>query len=64
MVPSIKEYVTIFQSAGGKEILTAGSGPTLFTIVSTRERGTAISLILKHKYKLNSFLVTSVNKSI
>ena len=57
-------YVTIFQSAGGKEILTAGSGPTLFTIVSTRERGTAISLILKHKYKLNSFLVTSVNKSI
>lgn len=62
-IPSIKEYLTIFQSAGAKEIHTAGSGPALFTMVSTKEMGTAISLILKHKYKLNSFLVTSVNKS-
>ena len=62
MVPTIKECLAIFRSVGATEIHVAGSGPTLFTMVSTRELGTAISLVLKHKYKLNSFLVTSVNK--
>ena len=61
-VPTIQEYLAIFRSVGAKEIHAAGSGPTLFTMVSTREMGTAMNLILKQKFKLNSFLVKSVNK--
>lgn len=52
----IKGYQEIFKRVGGKEIQLAGSGPTLYCFVSSREVGTAMQLLLKYQYKLESYL--------
>ena len=49
-------YQDIFKRIGGKEIHLSGSGPTLYCFVSSREIGTAMQLLLKHQYKLESYL--------
>ena len=51
-------YQKIFKRIGGKEIHLAGSGPTLYCFVNSREVGTAMQLLLRHQYKLGSYLTT------
>ena len=54
----IEMYKEIFKRIGGKEIHLAGSGPTLYCFVSSREIGTAMQLLLKYQYNLQSYLTS------
>lgn len=56
--PGLEKYWDIFKSLGAREVHLAGSGPALFAPVPSRELGNAIHLVLKHRYKLDSYLVS------
>ncbi len=56
--PDLKEYWDTFESLGAREIHLAGSGPCLFALVPDRGVGTAIQLLLQHRYGWESYLVS------
>ena len=56
--PGLKEYWETFESLGAREIHLAGSGPCLFALAPHREVGTAIQLLLQHRYGWESHLVS------
>ncbi len=53
----LERYWDIFRSLGAHEIHLAGSGPTLFSVVPSREVGTAMQLLLQHRHDIESYLV-------
>lgn len=55
--PGLDECWSTFESLGAREVHLAGSGPSLLAIVPTKEQGTAISLMLKHKHGWEAHLV-------
>jgi 4-diphosphocytidyl-2-C-methyl-D-erythritol kinase len=55
--PGLDGYWQAFYSLGAREIHVAGSGPSLFAPVSRREQGTAVALMLRHKYGWDARLV-------
>ena len=56
--PGIREYLGALHSLGAREVHLAGSGPSLYTPISKREQGTAIQLVLRHRYGWNAHLVS------
>lgn len=56
--PGLALYWETMHSLGAREIHAAGSGPTLFAPVSRREQGTAMELLLRHRFRWDSRLVT------
>lgn len=60
-VSDLSEYWRGFEAVGAREIHVAGSGPTLFTPVAKREVGTALQLLLEHKNRWRSYLVSAWN---
>ena len=57
--PGLEAYWETFHSLGAREIHLAGSGPALFAPVSRREVGTALQLVLQHRYGWESFVVNA-----
>ncbi len=57
--PGLEEYREGLSSAGAREVHLAGSGPTLFAPVSSREVGTAFQLILQHQRGWQAHLVST-----
>ena len=57
--PGLKQHWDALSSLGAREIHLAGSGPTLFAPVSRREVGTALHLLLRHRYGWNAHLVSA-----
>ncbi len=57
--PGLKEYWDTFYSLGAREIHLAGSGPTLFTLVSRREVGMALQLLLQHRHGWRAYLASA-----
>ena len=60
-VSGLSEYWQGFEALGAREIHVAGSGPTLFASVAQREVGTALQLLLEHKNRWRSYLVSAWN---
>ena len=60
-VSGLSEYWQGFEAVGAREIHVAGSGPTLFAPVAQREVGTALQLLLQHKNRWRSYLVSAWN---
>ena len=60
-VSGLDEYWRGFEALGAREIHVAGSGPTLFAPVAQKEVGTALHLLLQHKNRWNSHLVSAWN---
>ena len=58
-VPSVRKSYEALQAVGREEIHLTGSGPSLFSRVSSRDSGRAIQLLLKHQHGENSFVVES-----
>ncbi len=56
--PGIREYLDALHALGAREVHLAGSGPSLYTPVSRREQGTAIQLVLQHRYGWEAHLVS------
>ena len=56
--PGLDHYWKTFETLGAREIHVAGSGPSLYAPVSRRENGTALSLMLQHRYGWESHLVS------
>ena len=57
--PGLDQYWSTFQSLGAREIHLAGSGPSMFAPVSRREVGTALQLLLSHRYGWEAYLVST-----
>ena len=57
--PGLEEYWNTFYSLGAREIHLAGTGPSMFAPVSTREVGTALHLMLRHRYGWDAYLVSA-----
>ena len=57
--PGLQEYWDAFASIGAREIHIAGSGPSMFAPVSQREVGTALELLLKHRFNWEAHLVST-----
>ena len=55
----LKQHWDTLSSLGASEIHLAGSGPTLFAPVSRKEVGTALHLLLRHRYGWDAHLVSS-----
>ena len=58
--PGLKHYWNVFNEVGAREVHLAGSGPSLFAPVSRKEIGTAVHLLLKHRYGWDARLVASL----
>lgn len=56
--PGIREYLDTLHALGAREVHLAGSGPSLYTPVSRREQGTALQLVLRHRYGWEAHLVS------
>ena len=56
--PGLEEYWNLFNSLGAREIHLAGSGPTLFSVMPSRQAGTAVQLLLQHRHGLESYLTS------
>ncbi len=56
--PGILEYLNTLYALGAKEVHLAGSGPSIYTPVPSREQGTAIRLLLKQRYGWAAHLVS------
>ncbi len=50
-----------FGAVGAREIHLTGSGPTMYALVSSREVGSAISLLLRHKHGWNARLASTID---
>ena len=57
--PDLEEYWNGFSSIGAREIHLAGSGPSMFAPVSRREVGTALALLLRHRFGWDAHLVSA-----
>ena len=57
--PGLEKYWKTFESMGAKEIHLSGSGPSMFTPISRKEIGTALHLLLKHRFGWNAYLVST-----
>ena len=57
--PGLDEYWNAFESMGAREIHLAGSGPSMFAIVSRKEMATTLSLLLRHSRGWNSQVVSA-----
>ncbi len=60
--PDLEKYWDTFQSLGAREIHVCGAGPSLYAPVSKKEHGTAIQLLLQHRYGWESHLVSMVDQ--
>jgi 4-diphosphocytidyl-2C-methyl-D-erythritol kinase len=58
--PDLGQYWETFESVGAREVHLAGSGPSMFALVSQRELGSAIVLLLTHTYGWDANLVSAV----
>ena len=58
--PDLERYWNACYSLGAREIHLAGSGPSIFAPVSRKEIGTAIELLLKHRFNSDARLVSTV----
>ena len=56
--PGLRNYWETFHSLGAREVHVAGTGPSLYAPVSNREQGTAIELMLRHRYGWQAHLVS------
>ena len=56
--PALSEYRVALASMGATEIHLCGAGPSLFTMVSRREVGTALELLLRHRCGWRAHLVS------
>lgn len=56
----LKEYWNTFSELGAREMHLSGSGPSIYALMPRREVGTAIQLLLRHKYGMNAHLVKAV----
>ena len=56
--PGLARYMETLTSMGATEIHLCGAGPSLFTLVSRREVGTTLQLLLARKYGWRSHLVS------
>ncbi len=56
--PGLAHYRETLTSMGATEIHLCGAGPSLFTLVSRREVGTTLQLLLARKYGWRSHLVS------
>ena len=61
--PGLETYWNTFESLGAREIHLAGAGPSLFAPVSRKEMGTALSLMLRHRFGWEAHLVSSAQPS-
>lgn len=57
--PGLEHYWNTLLSLGAREIHLAGSGPAVFAPVSRKEVGTAIQLLLSHRYGWGAHLVST-----
>ena len=55
----LDQYWNTFHSLGAREIHLAGSGPGMFAPVSRKEVGTALHLLLKHRFGWDAHLVST-----
>jgi 4-diphosphocytidyl-2C-methyl-D-erythritol kinase len=62
--PGLDRYWSTFRSLGAREIHLAGSGPSMFAPMSRREVGTALQLLLSHRYGWEAHLVSTKMPSI
>lgn len=62
--PGIEEYWEAFHSIGAHELHIAGSGPSIYAPVSRKEVGTALELLLRHRFDWNARLTTPVHSQI
>ena len=58
-VPSVRKSYEALQAVGREEIHLTGSGPALFSRVSSQDSGRAIQLLLQYRHGENSFVVES-----
>jgi 4-diphosphocytidyl-2-C-methyl-D-erythritol kinase len=56
--PGLASYWDTFSALGAREVHVAGSGPALFAPVSRREEGTALELMLRHRFGWDAHLVS------
>ncbi len=56
--PGLEDYYNTFVSLGAGEVHLAGSGPSMFALVERRALGTAIHLLMRHRYGWDAFLVS------
>ena len=61
--PGLDTYWKTFESLGAREIHLAGAGPSLFAPVSRKEMGTAMSLMLTHRFGWEAHLVSTTQPS-
>lgn len=58
--PGLERCWKTFESVGAREVHLAGSGPSVFALVSQREVGTAMSLLLSHTHGWKANLAAAV----
>lgn len=58
--PGLRECWDAMHALGAREVHVAGSGPSLFAPVSSREVGSALQLLLTHQHGIESHLVRTV----
>ncbi|MDA1188396.1 MAG: 4-(cytidine 5'-diphospho)-2-C-methyl-D-erythritol kinase [Chloroflexi bacterium] len=58
--PGLEKCWKTFESVGAREVHLAGSGPSMFALVSQREVGSAMALLLTHSYGWKASLVEAV----
>jgi len=55
-------YWDAFEALGAREIHLCGAGPSLYAPVSKKEHGTAIQLLLQHRYGWEAHLVSMLDR--
>ena len=58
--PGLEHCWNTFAELGAREIHVSGSGPSIFALMPRREVGTAIHLLLRHKHRMNAYLVSAI----
>ena len=58
--PGLRECWDAMHALGAREVHLAGSGPSLFAPVSSREVGSALQLLLTHQHGIEAHLVRAV----
>ncbi len=58
--PGLRDCWEAMHALGAREVHVAGSGPSLFAPVSSREVGSALQLLLTHQHGIESHLVRTV----
>ncbi len=58
--PGLERCWNTFFELGAREIHLSGSGPSIYALMPRRELGTAIHLLLRHKYGMNAHLASAI----